>query len=137
LYYWRGGEDGTMNVNYYGRTKGETVSLDIPADVVAVHLPSRDSQPGLVVNVNTDAVLVDTADGRRVAMYEYSDLLSDAGIMAEEEELLIVQYLCPKCGHKWAEEWTSACDSECPECGTENITALSWEKAGKNGRGSP
>ena len=49
-----------MLLNYYDRTKGETVNLDIPADVVAVHVPSQDGQPDLVVNVTTDAVLVDT-----------------------------------------------------------------------------
>ena len=60
-----------------------------------------------------------------IAALENTDLLSEAGI-EPEEEMLLVQYQCPKCGRCWDEEGTSACYSECPACGTENITALSW-----------
>lgn len=48
---------------------------------------------------------------------------------AEEERLLNIEYRCPKCRHEWQEQWSCACDSECPECGTKNIAALSWEEA--------
>lgn len=48
---------------------------------------------------------------------------------AEEERLLDIKYRCPNCDHEWQEQWTSACDSECPHCGTKDITALSWEEA--------
>lgn len=41
----------------------------------------------------------------------------------EPEPMLRVFYVCPKCENEWEEEWTSACDSECPKCGTENIEA--------------
>ncbi len=117
-----------LRISYYDRQKKEMVSLEIPTDVVAVHIPPEEGQPALVVNVNTDAVLVDTATGEKVAMYEFTELLSDAEI--EPERLLVVQYQCPNCEHLWQEEWSCACDSECPKCDTRNITALSWGEAG-------
>jgi hypothetical protein len=46
----------------------------------------------------------------------------------EAERLLDINYRCPVCGHEWQETYTSACDSECPKCGTENITALDWSE---------
>lgn len=46
----------------------------------------------------------------------------------EDEALLDIKYRCPACGHEWQEQWTSACDSECPNCGTEDITALDWSE---------
>jgi predicted Zn-ribbon and HTH transcriptional regulator len=46
----------------------------------------------------------------------------------EDEPLLDIEYRCPECGHEWQEQWTSACDSECPKCGTEDITALDWNE---------
>lgn len=46
----------------------------------------------------------------------------------EDEPLLDIEYRCPECGVEWTEQWTSACDSECPNCGTENITALDWNE---------
>jgi hypothetical protein len=43
---------------------------------------------------------------------------------SDDEPMLQIDYRCPNCGH----EWTSACDSDCPQCGTTNITALSWRE---------
>ncbi len=48
---------------------------------------------------------------------------------AEEERLLDIEYRCPDCDHEWQEQWSSACDSQCPNCGLKNITALSWSDA--------
>jgi predicted RNA-binding Zn-ribbon protein involved in translation (DUF1610 family) len=48
---------------------------------------------------------------------------------SEEEEYLEwfnIQYRCPECGQQWDEEWDSACDSECPQCGLEDIIPLSF-----------
>ena len=50
----------------------------------------------------------------------------------EEETMKVIQYKCPKCQHEWEERWTSACDSECPECGTTDIQAMDWEEADDN-----
>lgn len=47
---------------------------------------------------------------------------------ADEECLMDIEYRCPECGHEWQEQWSSACDSECPVCGIKNITALHWEE---------
>jgi predicted Zn-ribbon and HTH transcriptional regulator len=46
----------------------------------------------------------------------------------EDEPLLDIEYRCPECGHEWTEQWTCACDSECPNCGTEDIVALDWSE---------
>lgn len=47
----------------------------------------------------------------------------------EDERLLDIEYRCPECGYEWTEQWSCACDSECPQCGLKNITAHSWEEA--------
>lgn len=39
-----------------------------------------------------------------------------------------IDYTCPDCLHKWIEEYSSASDSECHECGLENITPFYWEE---------
>lgn len=44
-------------------------------------------------------------------------------------EHYLIKYKCPKCSAEWEEEWDCACDSECPECGLENIEALDCEEA--------
>jgi hypothetical protein len=46
-----------------------------------------------------------------------------------EEPLLNISYQCPDCGHEWKEQWSCACDSECPACGMKNITAVTWDEA--------
>ena len=69
-------------MRYFDRAKNENVTLDIPADVLAVIIPPAAPEdgglPGLTVNVNTDAVIVDKVTGERVSMYEFSDLLAEA-----------------------------------------------------------
>lgn len=64
---------------------------------------------------------------------EESEALNDDDECPDCETWLVIQYRCPVddggCGHEWSEEWSCACDSECPECGLKNITALSWEDA--------
>lgn len=47
----------------------------------------------------------------------------------DEERLFDIKYRCPECDHEWQEQWTSACDSQCPNCGLKDITALSWDEA--------
>jgi len=73
------------------------------------------------------------ADARSMARKvadQFAELdAEDEENLVEEEELLDIQYRCPECGHEWEEQWSSACDSECPNCGTKNITALSWTPA--------
>jgi hypothetical protein len=47
----------------------------------------------------------------------------------DAERLLDIEYCCPECDHEWQEQWSCACDSQCPNCGLKNITALSWSDA--------
>lgn len=47
----------------------------------------------------------------------------------DEETLLHIEYKCPKCSHGWSDTWTSAVDAECPECGTTDISPVSWKEA--------
>lgn len=44
---------------------------------------------------------------------------------------LLISYEC-LCGAEWSDEWSSACDGECPECG-RTIEAKSWETIKKRG----
>lgn len=48
----------------------------------------------------------------------------------DDERLLDIDYRCPKCGHEWEETYECACDSECPVCDLNNITALDWKEHG-------
>jgi len=64
------------------------------------------------------------ADARSMARQ-----VADQFAELDAEDELNIDYRCPECGHRWQEQWSSACDSECPNCGTENITALTWTPA--------
>ncbi len=72
-------------------------------------------------------------DDARSAARQLSDRF--AGLDTEDEEafdaerLLNIHYCCPDCEYEWQEQWACACDSECPKCGTRNISALSWDEA--------
>lgn len=39
-----------------------------------------------------------------------------------------IDYRCPSCGHEWREEWSCACDSECPECAQNDVEARDWRE---------
>lgn len=64
----------------------------------------------------------------RFAELDAEDDEAFAAEQLEEERVLDIEYRCPQCGHDWTEQWSCACDSECPSCGLKNITALSWEE---------
>lgn len=36
-------------------------------------------------------------------------------------------YCCPRCEYFWEDEWSSACDDQCPSCGQKNIEAIDSE----------
>ena len=38
--------------------------------------------------------------------------------MPDQEKTFVNYYRCTKCGETWNDLWDSACDDECPECGT-------------------
>jgi DNA-directed RNA polymerase subunit M/transcription elongation factor TFIIS len=46
----------------------------------------------------------------------------------QREPMLSIFYECPECGYQWEEEHTSACDSECGECGEGSVEAYHWEE---------
>ena len=73
-----------LTIRYYNRAEHKSIEIQIPADVVAVKIPPQEGQPALEVNVNTDAVIVDTANDGRLGMLTYSDLLAEA--KAEESQ---------------------------------------------------
>lgn len=43
------------------------------------------------------------------------------------EPLLKISYVCPSCAAEWQDLWTSACDSECGECGQRDVQPTDWE----------
>jgi Zn finger protein HypA/HybF involved in hydrogenase expression len=49
--------------------------------------------------------------------------------MAKVKDFLI-RYRCPNCNNTWEEVWSSACDSECPNCDTGDIQALMYIEVG-------
>lgn len=65
----------------------------------------------------------------RFAELDAQDEYEFQASQAEHERMLDIEYRCPKCGHEWQDQWTSACDSECPYCGLKNITAFSCDEA--------
>lgn len=78
-----------MVVSYYDREKGEKVTIDIPADVLEVRIPAQPQYcgqpewhlPALVVSVNTDALQVYHDGYNIVAGWQYTELLSEAGVL--------------------------------------------------------
>lgn len=45
--------------------------------------------------------------------------MSKGNIEAEEADgrWLLNEYYCPTCDICWSDEWSCACDDDCPECG--------------------
>ena len=41
---------------------------------------------------------------------------------------LLIDYECYQCGNEWQEVYSSACDSECHECGARHVTAVDWRE---------
>lgn len=52
-----------MKLRYFDRTRNEMVELELP-DVVEIQISPQEGVPALKVHVNTDAVMIDTAEGR-------------------------------------------------------------------------
>jgi hypothetical protein len=66
---------------------------------------------------------------RRIAQhFAELDAQDEYESQIKQERLLDIEYRCPVCGHEWEETYECACDSECPECGKGNITALDWRE---------
>jgi hypothetical protein len=67
-------------VRYYDRDLRETKEFFLPetCDVLCVTLPDSTDMRGLHVNVNTDAVVLETHDGERLAVWEYATVIEDA-----------------------------------------------------------
>ena len=68
-----------MKIRYYDRDKGQSVQLDVPAamDVVTIEFDAdANHRPVVAVHVNDDAVQVE-ANGRRIGMWEYTDLIAE------------------------------------------------------------
>lgn len=52
-----------------------------------------------------------------------------AAYFSDEEEVdLDIRYRCPECGHRWVDQYSSACDSDCPNCGTRDIEAFQYKE---------
>lgn len=47
----------------------------------------------------------------------------------DESQWLEIDYHCSECGQDWQEEWSCACDSDCPACGARHIEAAEWRDA--------
>ena len=37
------------------------------------------------------------------------------------EKNYVNNYVCPECGHKWADLYSSMCNMDCPECGISEV----------------
>lgn len=37
-------------------------------------------------------------------------------------------YVCPGCREEWADEWSAACDDDCPSCGKRHISPVESEE---------
>ncbi len=47
-------------------------------------------------------------------------ILDDAKI-DEEAIRFRNHYRCPRCGEEWTDDWSCACNDECPKCGMKDI----------------
>lgn len=39
--------------------------------------------------------------------------------------VLLVSYTCDECGTSWEQQWSCACEDECPNCG-DDVEAEDW-----------
>jgi hypothetical protein len=60
---------------------------------------------------------------------EETDEYIEVGGVSEDEPEFKNFYKCPTCSHPWHEFYTAKCDSECPKCGTRNISPFKSEDA--------
>ncbi len=68
---------------------------------------------------------------RGLATDEPAPVLTELGIrearavLAERETYnarrFVNHYRCPECGEEWQDEWSCACNDECPGCGLKDI----------------
>ena len=42
--------------------------------------------------------------------------------MSETEPLFLNHYTCDRCGYEWQDEWSCACDDDCPSCGARHMS---------------
>jgi hypothetical protein len=63
-----------LTIRYFDRKKYEIVWLEIPADVLTVLIAEQAGLPALGVTVNTDTVLIDTQQGRRLGGLEFTEV---------------------------------------------------------------
>ena len=54
------------------------------------------------------------------------DATAAFAILAEPERQLLIVYQCPLCQHGWDDQWSSAVDSDCPQCNTRDIMPVTW-----------
>lgn len=83
----------------------------------------RSSAPGYLDC--TDWSVYETLEEAQEA---YETEREETGEADEDEKMLRVFYKCPNCGEEWDEELETACDGECGECDTENITPVRHEE---------
>lgn len=75
-----------LTVKYFDREAKAAKTLLIPTDVLGVLVPEQEGIPPLEVTVNTDVVRIDTQSGERVAIYEFSEVVADAGLLPAGDE---------------------------------------------------
>jgi hypothetical protein len=40
---------------------------------------------------------------------------------------LLNEYVCGECGYSWTDEWSCACDDDCPNCGSRHYPPVDSE----------
>ena len=65
-------------VRYFERGASQPEIVLVNNDVLEVRVPVQGERPPLCVTVNTDAVLLDTADGKRIGGINFDDLYAEA-----------------------------------------------------------
>jgi hypothetical protein len=59
---------------------------------------------------------------------ELWDLVEAHGLKLEVgDNRFALLYSCPECGESWEDEWSCACNGECPECGVKDIEPVESE----------
>jgi hypothetical protein len=111
-----------------------------PAQVVGeaeMTIVSRSDESRITGHTVTDAYLrhpcttgMGLPDSDNLLADEEEDESDEEEDESDEESDLTIRYRCPECGHKWEENGTAACDSECPNCGQEDISALMYKEDG-------
>jgi rubrerythrin len=110
----------------------KTFDLAIPSDCIAIYrvkAKSRKEAIRLTMEGEADFVRnINVQESSESESWTITEMpLKEPATDKDVEMKIRSFYRCPECDYEWDDTWDSACDDECPECGTKNISPYNHE----------